>query len=75
MITTTVIRRGKQVARAHYFLTSLRTKAEALLRLIRHCWSIENEWHWQRDTQLHEDAHRCFFPTHSGHVEAVGRRP
>ena len=58
MITTTVIRRGKQVARAHYFLTSLRTKAEALLRLIRHCWSIENEWHWQRDTQLHEDAHR-----------------
>jgi len=21
-------------------------------------WSIENEWHWARDTQLGEDAHR-----------------
>jgi hypothetical protein len=29
-----------------------------LLRLIRQRWSIENEWHWPRDTQLHEDAHR-----------------
>ena len=37
---------------------SLRTKPEALLRLIRQRWSIENEWHWPRDTQLHEDAHR-----------------
>ena len=58
MITGTVIRRGHQVPRAHYFLTSLRTKPEALLRLIRQRWSIENEWHWPRDTQLHEDAHR-----------------
>lgn len=58
MISTTVTRRGKQVPRAHYFLTSLRTKSEALLRLIRQRWSIENEWHWPRDTQLHEDAHR-----------------
>jgi len=58
MVTTTVTRRGHQVPRAHYFLTSLRTKPEALLRLIRQRWSIENEWHWPRDTQLHEDAHR-----------------
>jgi predicted transposase YbfD/YdcC len=29
-----------------------------LLRLIRQRWSIENEWHWVRDTQLGEDAHR-----------------
>jgi predicted transposase YbfD/YdcC len=59
MISTTVTRRGMQVPRTHYFLTSLRTKPEALLRLIRQRWSIENEWHWPRDTQLHEDAHRC----------------
>ena len=38
--------------------TSLRTAPEALLRLIRQRWSIENEWHWARDTQLGEDAHR-----------------
>ena len=58
MISTTVTRRGMQVPRSHYFLTSLRTKPEALLRLSRQRWSIENEWHWPRDTQLHEDAHR-----------------
>ena len=46
MISTTVTRRGMQVPRSHYFLTSPRTKPEALLRLIRQRWSIENEWHW-----------------------------
>ena len=30
----------------------------ALLRMIRQRWSIENEWHWARDAQLGEDAHR-----------------
>ena len=58
MITSTVTCRGTQLPRAYYFLTSLRTKPEALLRLIHQRWSIENEWHWPRDTQLHEDAHR-----------------
>jgi hypothetical protein len=28
-----------------------------LLRLVRERWSIES-WHWIRDTQLREDAHR-----------------
>ena len=37
--------------------TSLRTTPESLLRLVRERWSIEG-WHWIRDTQLHEDAHR-----------------
>ena len=37
---------------------SLRTAPEALLRQIRQRWRIENEWHWARDTQLGEDAHR-----------------
>ncbi len=32
--------------------------SEALLRLIRQRWSIKNEWHWARDAQLGEDAHR-----------------
>jgi hypothetical protein len=41
----------------HLFLTSLRTTPEALLQLVRDRWSIEG-WHWIRDTQLHEDAHR-----------------
>ena len=37
--------------------TSLRTTPKALLRLVRERWSLES-WHWIRDTQLHEDAHR-----------------
>jgi len=36
---------------------SLRTTPEALLQLARQRWSLES-WHWIRDTQLHEDAHR-----------------
>jgi len=32
--------------------------AKALLQHLRDRWSIENSWHWPRDTQLREDAHR-----------------
>jgi hypothetical protein len=41
----------------HFFLTSLRTTPKALLQLVRDRWSIEG-WHWIRNTQLHENAHR-----------------
>ena len=37
--------------------TSLLITPEALLQLVRERWSLEG-WHWIRDTQLHEDAHR-----------------
>ena len=50
-------RDGKDFRQTHLFLTSLRTTPEALLQLVRDRWSIES-WHWIRDTQLHEDAHR-----------------
>ena len=50
-------RDGKPFRATHLFLTSLRTTPEALLQLVRDRWSIEG-WHWIRDTQLHEDAHR-----------------
>jgi hypothetical protein len=39
-------------------ITILRTRAKTLLRLVRQRWAIENQWHWPRDTQLGEDAHR-----------------
>ncbi len=58
MITDTLTRKGKRNVGRHLFLTSLRTTPEALLRLVRQRWSIENEWHWARDAQLGEDAHR-----------------
>ena len=38
--------------------TTMHTSPKALLRLVRQRWAIENEWHWVRDVQLGEDAHR-----------------
>ncbi|MFM8277519.1 MAG: ISAs1 family transposase [Cyanobium sp.] len=58
LISSTTTRRGKRAPRTFYFITTLRTAPSALLRLIRQRWSIENEWHWARDAQLGEDAHR-----------------
>ena len=40
------------------YITTLRISPKALLRLVRQRWAIENQWHWPRDTQLGEDAHR-----------------
>ncbi len=57
VVTTTATRKGTSSVR-HLFIISIHTTPEALLRLIRQRWSIENEWHWVRDTQLGEDAHR-----------------
>jgi predicted transposase YbfD/YdcC len=56
LITTKTTRKGASSVQ-HLFITTVRTTPEALLRLIRQRWSIENEWHWARDTQLGEDAH------------------
>ena len=51
-------REGKPVDETRYYVTSLRAAATTLLRHVRDRWSIENSWHWPRDTQLREDAHR-----------------
>jgi hypothetical protein len=51
-------REGRPIDETRYYITSLRTTAKALLQHVRDRWSIENSWHWVRDTQLREDAHR-----------------
>jgi hypothetical protein len=56
-VSATGRRDGKPFQATHLFLTSLRTTPEALLQQVRVRWSIEG-WHWIRDTQLQEDAHR-----------------
>ena len=56
-VTASGTRDGKPFQATHLFLTSLRTTPEALMQLVRERWSIEG-WHWIRDTQLHENAHR-----------------
>jgi hypothetical protein len=57
-VITARTRDSRPLITKHFFLTSLRTIPEALLKLPRDRWSIEG-WHWIRDTQLHADAHRC----------------
>jgi len=56
-MSATGTRGGRPFQATHLFLSSLRTTPEALLQLVRYRWSIEC-WHWVRDTQLHENAHR-----------------
>ena len=55
-----------------YYVTSLRTAATALLRHVRDRWSIENSWHWPRDTQLREDAH-CYRESNGVRIMATLR--
>ena len=52
------VREGESIDETRYYVTSLRTGADALLRHVRQRWSIENSWHWPRDARLREDAHR-----------------
>ena len=56
-VIATGMRDGKPFKATHRFITSLRTTPDALLRLVRERWSLES-WHWIRDTQFREDAHR-----------------
>ena len=57
-LVSTGRRDDKPFHHVHFFITTLRTSPKALLRLVRQRWAIENQWHWPRDTQLGEDAHR-----------------
>ena len=56
-VETMGTRESRPFHATHLFITSLRTTPEALLQLVRERWSLES-WHWVRDTQLEEDAHR-----------------
>jgi hypothetical protein len=57
-LVSTGRRDGKPYDHVHFFINTLHTSPKALLRLVRQRWAIENQWHWPRDTQLGEDAHR-----------------
>ena len=51
-------REDKRFRHVYHLITAMRTSSKALLRLVRQRWVIENKWHWVRDVQLGEDAHR-----------------
>lgn len=50
--------KGVNTSTAHYYITSLRAKAEELGRLVRRHWSVENELHWVLDVAFGEDSNR-----------------
>lgn len=58
--------KGKNTSTAHYYITSLRGKAEELGRLVRRHWSVENGLHWVLDVAFGEDSNR----TAAGHAGA-----
>jgi hypothetical protein len=58
VITDATTGKGKRKLSQHLFINSLRTAPEALLRVIRQRFSIKNIWHWVRDVELGEGAHR-----------------
>lgn len=66
-------REGRAINETRYYVTSLCTTAKALLQHVRNRWSIENSWHWVRDTQLREDAHR--YRERNGVQVLAGLRP
>lgn len=53
----------KVTSTAHYYLTSLRERAEVLGGLVRRHWGVENELHWVLDVAFDEDSNR----TAAGH--------
>jgi len=58
------IRDGSIIVEDHYYITSLRPdqrqgRAEALLKLGRKHWEIENCLHHVKDRSMGEDAQRC----------------
>jgi predicted transposase YbfD/YdcC len=50
--------KGANTSSAHFYLTSLRAKAELLADYIRGHWGVENGLHWCLDVSFREDENR-----------------
>jgi predicted transposase YbfD/YdcC len=50
--------REKETKQVRYYISSLPSNAERILRVVRKHWSIENELHWVLDVALNEDHSR-----------------
>ena len=58
MIINTRIIGDKETKQVRYYISSLPSNAEKILRAVRKHWSIENKLHWVLDVALNEDHSR-----------------
>jgi predicted transposase YbfD/YdcC len=58
MIINTRIIGDKETKQVRYYISSLPSNAEKILRAVRKHWSIENKLHWILDVALNEDHSR-----------------
>jgi predicted transposase YbfD/YdcC len=58
MIINTRIIGDQETKQVRYYISSLPSNAEKILRAVRKHWSIENELHWVLDVALNEDHSR-----------------
>ena len=58
MVICTRIIEGKETREVRFYISSLASNAERILRVVRKHWSIENKLHWVLDVALNEDHSR-----------------
>jgi len=58
MVVAKPITEKKTTIKTRYYISSLPSNAEHLLKVARRHWSIENELHWVLDVQMKEDQSR-----------------
>jgi len=58
MVVSTRIIDGEESKDTRYYISSLESNAERILRVVRKHWAIENELHWVLDVALNEDRSR-----------------
>jgi len=58
MVVCTRIIDGQETRHVRFYISSLPSNAQRLLRAVRRHWSIENELHWVLDVALNEDHSR-----------------
>lgn len=55
MVISTRIIAGKETQRVRFYISTLPSRAERILHIVRKHWSIENDLHWVLDVALNED--------------------
>jgi len=58
MVVCTRIIAGRETKQVRYYISSLLSNAEQILKAVRKHWSIENKLHWILDVALNEDHSR-----------------